>query len=330
MPTSELTIIIPAYNAAKTLKRAVMSILNQTLKGISIIVVDDGSEDDTLSIAQYLASQHPNVRVVSQVNSGCYMARLAGLYVCDTRYFGFLDADDFVLPDKYEKMLCLAKEYDLDIVECDIRGHVRNNGRNELFLSRQEVLEKIIRPYLIEGERSAFVWDKIYRNKYNFREFLKSNYMTFEDMVFNIQFFRDVRRIGYLHEGLHVYDVTAASSTRNFGHKNIMGLVNAIAAREKIIPEYGSHVMREALDKWILKNTHNALITAACAPTPSYKDRLEVVKALLDEPSISAAIQRASRWNFMRWLLGGVAIDHTGLSVCLIRIAKWLQKFARV
>jgi glycosyltransferase involved in cell wall biosynthesis len=97
--------VVPAYNAARTLRAAVESILIQTVVDIEVIVVDDGSEDETAEVARAIAD--PRVRLISQPNLGASAARNAGIHTARGRYVAFLDADDLWLPDKLARQLAL-------------------------------------------------------------------------------------------------------------------------------------------------------------------------------------------------------------------------------
>ena len=109
--------VVPAYNAARTLRAAVESILLQTVGDIEVIVVDDGSEDDTAEVARAIAD--PRVRLISQANLGASAARNAGIHSARGRYIAFLDADDLWLPDKLARQLALLHSRpDVHAVHC--------------------------------------------------------------------------------------------------------------------------------------------------------------------------------------------------------------------
>lgn len=91
---SSVSVVIPAYNAEKYLEEAVQSVLQQSVPPDEIIIVDDGSQDRTLSIAQDLAAKHARVRVIGRPNGGASAARNAGLKEATGKYLLFLDADD--------------------------------------------------------------------------------------------------------------------------------------------------------------------------------------------------------------------------------------------
>ncbi len=105
-----ISVIIPAYNAGRWLSRAVASCVAQTLPATEIIIVDDGSRDDTVAVAERLAARHANVRVLQQLrNSGPAAARSRGVAGSRGALLAFLDADDTWAPDKLEKQMAIVQ-----------------------------------------------------------------------------------------------------------------------------------------------------------------------------------------------------------------------------
>ena len=106
--TPLVSILIPAYNAEKWIGDALSSALAQTWPSKEIILVDDGSGDDTLSVARRFES--PSVKVVTQPNQGASAARNNAFSLCQGEYIQWLDADDLLAPDKIEKQMKVAEE----------------------------------------------------------------------------------------------------------------------------------------------------------------------------------------------------------------------------
>lgn len=125
MKDKVLSIIVPVYKAEKFLIRCTDSILNQTFSNIELILVDDGSPDHCPELCEKIAHKDHRVKVVHQKNSGVSVARNTGLNIATGDYITFVDSDDFIEPDMYEKMLKKAEEYQCDIVMCDC---VKDNG----------------------------------------------------------------------------------------------------------------------------------------------------------------------------------------------------------
>ena len=99
---TDVAVIIPTYNSAKYLPEAVESVLMQTHKRLELIIVDDGSTDDTASV---IAKYTDRIRYIHQSNEGSYKARNRGIQTTKSRYVAFLDADDVWMPNKLETQL---------------------------------------------------------------------------------------------------------------------------------------------------------------------------------------------------------------------------------
>ncbi len=113
----ELGIVVPAYNSEEHIAQCIESILGQTYINIVLAVVDDGSTDDTLSIARKYESMHRNMIVISQENSGPIKARFAGIKaLADCEYITFVDSDDWIDERMYEDLMSLMLQYDSDLV----------------------------------------------------------------------------------------------------------------------------------------------------------------------------------------------------------------------
>jgi len=120
MNTPEISVIIPAYNSAKYLAESILSVINQSFNSWELIVVDDGSTDNTAEIANnYLTDQR--ITLIRQLNKGVSAARNAGIKIAKAKFITFLDADDYYLPHNLqEKYNVLVKNSSVDFVYCDV------------------------------------------------------------------------------------------------------------------------------------------------------------------------------------------------------------------
>ena len=111
-----VSVIIPCYNAAAVVERAVASVFAQTQRPLEVICVDDGSTDGTRQVLAGLQQQHPALQVIHQSNGGAPRARNVGLAAATGQYVQFLDADDELLPDKIERQVVIAGAHAADMV----------------------------------------------------------------------------------------------------------------------------------------------------------------------------------------------------------------------
>ena len=115
----KISVIVPVWNAHEYLKRCVDSILGQTYQNLEVLLVDDGSSDDSLAICEAYAEKDERIRVFHKENGGQASARNYALERATGDYIGFVDNDDWILPTMYERLHQLMTEYRADVGRCD-------------------------------------------------------------------------------------------------------------------------------------------------------------------------------------------------------------------
>ena len=126
-----VSVIMPAYNAGKTLEASAESVLAQTLAELELIIIDDGSTDDTAAVCAALAERDARVRTVTVKNSGPAAARNLGLDMASGKYVTLVDSDDLILPGMLETMLKGAEEHCADVCVCGASIEYPNGGGTE-------------------------------------------------------------------------------------------------------------------------------------------------------------------------------------------------------
>ena len=115
-----ISVVIPAYNIASWLPRCLESVICQTYQNLEIIVIDDGSTDATSQILDDYANRDKRIIAVHQSNSGLVSVRNTGISMAHGEFIAFIDGDDAVEPDIYERLLNNARKYDADISHCGV------------------------------------------------------------------------------------------------------------------------------------------------------------------------------------------------------------------
>lgn len=172
----EVSIIIPVYNAAANIDKCVKSILKQSYKGFELILINDGSKDNSLEIIRKYEKKYKNVRVIDKPNEGVSKTRNLGIKEAAGKYVMFIDNDDYIDEDYVETLLGAIKREKAD---CIFSGYRRENSKGEEILYKKT----------IDAEWSKYTlvvpWAKIYKTKYllkNKIEFLP--YGIGEDIYF--------------------------------------------------------------------------------------------------------------------------------------------------
>lgn len=188
---TKLSIIIPVYNTGIYLHKCIKSILSQRMTDFELILIDDGSKDDSGAICDEYASQDSRVKVIHKQNEGVSIARNTGIGMAEGEYIGFVDSDDWIDADMYETLCKLADSNECDIVMCDAVTKYDDKPDEEdtiTQLNGGELLsKKDIYPELLR-EMAGSGWRCIYKGK-----MLKENGIVFpqhiplsEDRIFNI------------------------------------------------------------------------------------------------------------------------------------------------
>ncbi len=177
---AKISIIIPVYNVKKFLNKCLKSIVNQTFTDLEIICINDGSTDKSLSILNSFAQKDNRIIVINQSNQGQSCARNAGLAIATGEYTGFVDSDDWIDLDFYEKLYTAAEKYNADIAAAGIKRLRPYKWKYHLKIKNEEYTENTDRKFLLcDVPDKCYVWNKIYKTSE-----LKKNNIIFEPHVF--------------------------------------------------------------------------------------------------------------------------------------------------
>lgn len=122
MQEIKVSVIVPIYNTEKFLKKCIDSIVNQTLEEIEIILINDGSTDNSHNICEEYSKKYPQkIRYINNKNIGCSASRNLGMSLAQGEYIAFVDSDDYIDKEMYQEMYEKARKEDLDIVVCGIK-----------------------------------------------------------------------------------------------------------------------------------------------------------------------------------------------------------------
>ena len=183
----KVSIIIPVYNAEKYLEKCLNSVIKQTLKDIEIICINDGSTDGSLNILQKYSEKDKRFIIIDQKNLGQSVARNKGLSVAKGEFIGFVDSDDWIGEDFYEKLYYAAIEYKADIAAGNIL-RVHDNAENKFYIKYDEIkiAKKTNKKYkLAEIPENCYIWNKIYNRKKLEKVDLKfKEGILYEDIIF--------------------------------------------------------------------------------------------------------------------------------------------------
>lgn len=247
MKTPVISVVVPVYNAGKYFDNCISSIVNQTYKNLEIIIVDDGSTDDTPRACDEWAKKDSRIKVVHKENGGASSARNTGIDNATGDYIGFIDADDYIDADMYEAMLNDILENDADAARC---GMVRNfeDGRIENWGGSENK-----KPYIVDKKKllcdigegvgilPASPCNKLFKKscigntrfdtKYKFAEDTLFNFMVAQSI--NTMVYHDVFRYHYIFNESSI--TNKGINENNFDEHRVMDAIMLIA-QEDVFP----------------------------------------------------------------------------------------------
>jgi glycosyltransferase involved in cell wall biosynthesis len=242
MQKPKISIILPVYNVAPYLRQSLDSIIGQTLKDIEIICIDDGSTDGSGEILDEYREKDERIKVKHKKNAGTGAARNDGLKLATGECIGFVDPDDWILPNMYERLYNILQEKELDIVMFtpDVYNDKTKKHEGFLYFQDSNFPKTLDNRIFNKDDISPFsypmcVWNKLYRkqlfddNKIDFAEGL-----DFEDHKVIFKSLFTAKRIYFIREKLYVYrhsregSILSDNDTRMFDHIKIYDIVENI------------------------------------------------------------------------------------------------------
>ncbi len=204
----KVSIIVPVYNVASYLNKCVDSILDQSLQEIEVILVDDGSTDDSGKICDQYEARDTRVKVIHKANGGLSDARNAGIAQATGEYIGFVDGDDYIEREMFETLYQACLEENTKMAACDYVYEGEKTGQRmswstgeSVRLSAEDFFRKVLQTPSATG---MGVWDKLYqKDLFQHARFRKGKLHEDTDILYQLVFQTDfiayVSRPYYIH-----------------------------------------------------------------------------------------------------------------------------------
>ena len=208
-----VSVIVPVYNVEKYLSRCIDSILNQTLKNIEIILIDDGSIDESLSICREYEQHNDNIMVFHQENMGLTAVRRKGLSLAKGEYTICVDSDDYILENTCEEMYTYCKENNLKLLIADY-FLIKDNACKIIkgFLGNEFSIKNFY-----ESISPGYVWNKMYHNSLFERMKVNINVNQAEDICMMLPLLSTLKdnEVGYVSKPFYFYSVRNDSNSNS-------------------------------------------------------------------------------------------------------------------
>lgn len=239
----KVSIIVPVYNVEKYLDKCLKSLVNQTLKDIEIIVVNDGTKDNSQKIIDKYVNKYPKlVKSYIKENGGLSSARNYGLKYAKGKYIAFVDSDDYVETNMYQKLYDKAVEKDFDMVVCNLKYIYETKEVNAYSNINKDILTKEeIKKSMINIYPSA--WNKLFNKRLFKNKVLFKEKVWFEDVEFLYRLYPYINSIGTVEDYLYNYVQRKGAITSTFDERlfhyidNFNGIVK-FYKEKKFFDEY--------------------------------------------------------------------------------------------
>ena len=238
---AEVSMIVPVYQVEKYIAQCIESILNQTFKDFELILIDDGSKDQSGSICDLYAAKDDRILVIHTENRGAAAARNVGLEHASGRYITFLDGDDYLDEHMIARMYEEIEHSEYDMVVCDFLNLLPDEEDNFIVHLQEETVNGRNVLEHLKNERNyglwTIVWNKIYKREVleNLR-FPDGKY--FEDEFFSNQLYLFSNQIHVIPDVLCYHRVLASSTMNTQKIENYLDLLDALQERLDIYFKY--------------------------------------------------------------------------------------------
>lgn len=223
----KVSIIVPVYNIEKYINKCLQTLVKQSLKEIEIIVVDDGSTDDSAKVIEKIQSD--KIKFIKKENTGVAQTRNLALKQAKGEYIGFVDGDDYVDFTMYEKLYEKAKNENSDIVCCEY-NRIYSTKRIRCKVGEQKQYDKSLyeNPEILNCG-VPYIWNKIFkRTLIEENNFEFEDYAIFEDLLFTYKCFLKANKISLVDEPLYYYIKTRSSSVMSSFSKKLFDIFDVM------------------------------------------------------------------------------------------------------
>ncbi len=272
MDLKKVSVILPVYNVAPYLRQSLDSLVNQSLKEVEILCVDDGSTDESYQILEEYKQKYPQITLMQQKNQGAGVARNTGLACAKGKYLLFLDPDDFFQLDMLEALYQRGEETQAEMVICHAMGFNQANQQSyqiHRYYNRNNLPDKEIFSHLDMEEKifSTFgftVWNKLLRRDFVLKEELRfQEVFRLNDIFFVASALISAQKIAVLDRSLLFYRTNMETQGKKKFQKYPLSQYQAFLAiyemleRKQVSPQVVGHFLPIAL-KFTLIYYHNA------------------------------------------------------------------------
>ncbi|KAB7708180.1 glycosyltransferase [Bacillus aerolatus] len=246
---SKVSVIVPIYNAEKKLGKCIKSILNQTFNDFELILVNDGSIDNSLHICRGFEREDRRIKVIDKKNEGCIAARREGIENSSSDYIMFVDADDWIDKKSIETLYNETINNDLDITVCNMykvlgNGALFKKKNDSVYFSKdkiysgEEIKKELVPAYFHGHPFPSSLCAKLYKKELIAKSgnYLDRIYFLGEDLFYNLEMFLKAKRVKVISHSLYFYSF--GGFTSKYMPHLFEDMINGYKIQKEVINEY--------------------------------------------------------------------------------------------
>ena len=294
-----ISVIVPVYNVERYLRQCIESITNQSYKNLQIILIDDGSKDNSGKICDEYAEKDKRIEVIHKENAGVSAARNTGLDNAKGEWITFVDADDWVEKNFCEILIKKAIENESDCIACGYNKVYCNNTEKNVVLQCYEITGiEFVKDILYVQNGLGFchmkLWKKSVIDKVRFEEDLKVG----EDALFCIQVGENINKFFMLDIPLYNYRINRNSAVRKFDEEYVRKYLSAmILTKERVEKQFGKHEeIQKNIYNYIIYHVLLICVNYCCNPnkTTSLFEQKDEIQKVCSIPIFKEAIKKST------------------------------------
>lgn len=327
----KISIIVPVYNSEKWLKRCLESIINQTYKNIEIIIINDGSTDNSEEICKEYSIKDQRIRIFNKKNTGVSNTRNYGIHISNGEYIQFVDSDDWLENDTCEKLLEYMKENNADLSVCGFNIYSNNT-----------IIRKPVLPYRIlnirEKQDDLIFLDKILNSPCNklykrrlITDLFNEGLSLGEDLIFNLNYIGNSSKTVTIEKCLYNVCLDNNNSLNRVKNTNrIFNLINLNEMEWKIYKSfYEDKFNEDIIFRRVIANIAVNLIN--CIDKLTKDEALQYIKRILDQEFVCYIIKlykpKELKYKVFKKILS--IKNHNIIYIIIniiISLRKWMKK----
>lgn len=311
MEEISISIIVPVYNVESYLERCINSIIAQSWNNWELILIDDGSTDQSPQICDRYCKKDKRIKVIHQENAGVSATRNVGISNAVGNYIGFVDADDWIETKMYERLVIEISKTHYDVIMCDATT-IYSNGKMELdtisqlpgstTINKEEITPKLLLELAGSVCRCLYSAELVKKKGCDFPIGIKFS----EDRIFNIKNFGQARKIRYIKESYYNRFINTQSAVHRFHMDYFKACKSASYAIRQAI-EFSwdnSEEFQKAYLGQLLSGAYSAICNYYYKTSMlSGKEKKKMVKEICDDPYLRYAIEICGGDIKSQWIL---------------------------